>query len=331
MPVPPADFPVLQPDLQVSLYARLQALRDRYLIESLKQTVEAQDFDLKRVDGELARYAEPKSLKRIASFGFRGEVFFPVPYVIGRNPFLLGYYRLLLGFSRKAFYEQGPFKRFAILEDQGNAKEALRPQIPAMCSSLSKSTNLLLEWINPINLTIVNELQMLTLGAQFRGSTNVKLGQDATNQFFNLITILLEPYQPQVKGRTLTVRNDSGLSVEVRFGSDPDVSITQRLTSQSRKLVAIEIKGGTDVSNVWNRLGEAEKSHQTARRKGFNELWTVLRVNVVSDAVTLSQAKEKSPSTTHFFYLDRILDGTTDDGRIFRQLLGSIMGVQLAP
>jgi hypothetical protein len=51
------------------------------------------------------------------------------------------------------------------------------------------------------------------------------------------------------------------LPVEVRFGSDPDVSITQQLKSQQRKLVAIELKGGTDVSNVWNRLGEAEKSH----------------------------------------------------------------------
>jgi hypothetical protein len=46
--------------------------------------------------------------------------------------------------------------------------------------------------------------------------------------------------------------------------------------------------------------------------------------------MTLKKAREKSPSTTHFFYLDKIMDGTTDDGRTFRQLLGSIMGVTLA-
>src|SRR5258708_2445865 len=143
MPQQSSDFPVLLPDLQISLYARLQALRERYLSESLKKTVEADDFDLRVVDGELAKYADAKNLKRIASFGLRGEVIFPVPYVLGRNPFLLGYYRLLLGFSRKAFYEQGPFKRFDGREDQGKLKAAPQPQLPALCLSLSKSASML--------------------------------------------------------------------------------------------------------------------------------------------------------------------------------------------
>ena len=142
-------FPVLKPDLQESLYSRLQALRERYLIESLRKTVEAEDFDLQVVDSELAKYADAKNLKRIASFGLRGEVLFPVPYVLGLNPFLLGYYRLLLGFSRKAFYEQGPFKRFDSLEDQGKVKDVLQPQLPDLCVSLSKSASMLVEWINP--------------------------------------------------------------------------------------------------------------------------------------------------------------------------------------
>lgn len=103
----------------------------------------------------------------------------------------------------------------------------------------------------------------------------------------------------------------------MRFGSDPDVSITQQLKSQQRKLVAIEIKGGTDVSNVWNRLGEAEKSHQTAKHSGFNELWTVLRVDVVTYPNMLKKAGEKSPSTTHFFYLDRSWTGLQTKGRSF--------------
>jgi hypothetical protein len=330
MPNPSSDFPVLRPDLQVSLYSRLQALRERYLIESLKKTVESEDFDLKVVDRELAKYADAKNLKRIASFGLRGEVFFPVPSVLGLNPFLLGYYRLLLGFSRKAFYEQGPFKSFGSLEDQGKIKGALQPRLPALCVSLSKSASMLVEWINPISVGIVNELQMLTLGTQFRGSKNVGLGQAAIDQFFNLLTVMLDPYQPTIKGRKITLKNDSKLLCEVRCASDPDVSVTQQLKSQTRKLAAIEIKGGTDVSNIWNRLGEAEKSHQTARHQGFNELWTVLRVDVVTDPNALKKAHEKSPSTTHFFYLDRIPDGTTDEGKTFRQLLGSIMGATMA-
>lgn len=104
-----SSFPVLKPDLQVSLYSRLQALRERYLIESLKKTVEAEDFDLTTVDAELSKYADAKNLKRIASFGLRGEVFFPVPYVLARNPFLLGYYSAVDG-----FFPQGVLRARAV-------------------------------------------------------------------------------------------------------------------------------------------------------------------------------------------------------------------------
>jgi hypothetical protein len=144
-----SSLPVIKPDLQVSLYSQLQALRERYLIESLKKTVGSEDFDLKALDAELATYADAKNLKRIASYSLRGEIFFPVPYVIARNPFLLGYYRLLLGFSRKAFYEQGPFKRFHSLEDRGKIGETLQSELPALCVSLSASASMLVESNRP--------------------------------------------------------------------------------------------------------------------------------------------------------------------------------------
>jgi hypothetical protein len=32
--------------------------------------------------------------------------------------------------------------------------------------------------------------------------------------------------------------------------------------------VAVEIKGGKDYSNIHNRIGEAEKSHQKAKKEG---------------------------------------------------------------
>jgi uncharacterized membrane protein YiaA len=40
----------------------------------------------------------------LAKHGLRGELVYPVPYLFANNPFLLGYYRLLLGFSQKEFY-----------------------------------------------------------------------------------------------------------------------------------------------------------------------------------------------------------------------------------
>lgn len=55
----------------------------------------------------------------IASFGLRGEVFIPVPCVLRANPYLLGYYRLLLGLSQKETYNKGPFGRFKAMEERG--------------------------------------------------------------------------------------------------------------------------------------------------------------------------------------------------------------------
>lgn len=58
-------------------------------------------------------------MRKVASFGLRGEVLFAVPCVLAANPCLLGYCRLLLGLSQKEFYGKGPFGRFKRLEDEG--------------------------------------------------------------------------------------------------------------------------------------------------------------------------------------------------------------------
>jgi hypothetical protein len=324
-------FPVLKPSGQIDFYARLQAVRERYLSEALKKTVDDPASDLDTLNSELADYVDAKQLKHLASFGLRGEVCFPVPYLFRRNPYLLGYYRLLYGFSCKAFYDQGPFKRFHPLENDGAIQSRLEPLIPAFCRSLAKTGEMLVELISPVSLSVVNDLQVLTLGAQFRGSGNVKVGQDAIGTFFELMKLLLAAYNPKVKGRRITFLNDSKLPVSVRVASDPDVSITMKLDAEERKLVAIELKGGTDASNIWNRLGEAEKSHAKARADGFNGLWTVTRVDLNSDPDLQKKARRQSATTTRFFFLDRIADPTAPEAISFRQVLGSIMGVKLAP
>ncbi|MGH9582956.1 MAG: XcyI family restriction endonuclease [Bryobacteraceae bacterium] len=297
----------------------------------MKKTVDDPSFDLEALNSELSEYADSKHLKRLASFGLRGEVCFPVPYLFRRNAYLLGYYRLLYGFSCKAFYDQGPFKRFQRLENDGIVRHDLEALIPAFCRSLARTGEMLLEAVNSVSLSVVNDLQVLTLGAQLRGSGNVKLGQNATDSFFGLMKVLLAAYNPKVKGHAIGFQNDSKLPVSVRFGSDPDVSITLKLEAEERKLVAIELKGGMDVSNIWNRLGEAEKSHAKAKASGFNELWTVTRIDLNSDPELHKKARRQSASTTRFFFLDRIADPTTPEAISFRQVLGSIMGVNLAP
>ena len=94
---------------------------------------------------------------------------------------------------------------------------------------------------------------------------------------------------------------------------DPEVTV-----------IAIEIKGGHDVSNIHNRVGEAEKSHQKARKAGFVECWTIINVDRFDDA----KLKRESPATDRFFRLSAIAAQAGSEFADFRSRLRSLTGVR---
>lgn len=315
-----AKFPVLKPSLQVSFFYRLQTLRGLYLGEALARAVET--ASVPQLDKELGRYVRSKPLAKVASFGLRGEIFFPAPNLIRASPSLAGYYRLLLGLSQKEFYNKGPFGRFKRLEDRGELPARTAKDIPAFCRSLVRSAEMLVEGIDRLSLQTVHDLQVLTLGPQLRGSQNTKLGQDATREIYELIHDIVSKYLVTGTQRALVLKNDSDHSVSIDFSSDPDVSVTSQLPTETRSVVSMEVKGGTDASNIHNRLGEAEKSHRKAKDRGFSEFWTIIRVDV-----DRSMAAQESPTTTHFFHLDKICNRSTAESKQFRHLLSSLVGI----
>ena len=89
--------------------------------------------------------------------------------------------------------------------------------------------------------------------------------------------------------------------------------------------VAIEVKGGTDVSNAHNRAGEAEKSHQKARDSGFPEFWTVIS----KQGLQLPKLKRESPTTNHWFDVTEVLAREGTDWDDFRQRLAGAVGIPL--
>jgi hypothetical protein len=113
-----------------------------------------------------------------------------------------------------------------------------------------------------------------------------------------LIKNIVDPYVTDIGEKHIKIKNDSNRTVMIKFLSDPDIHISEKIGKTVRPLLSIEIRGGRDASNVFNRLGEAEKSHQTARVKGFCEFWTIIGVEV-----NLNRAKEKSPTTSVFSIL----------------------------
>ena len=120
--------------------------------------------------------------------------------------------------------------------------------------------------------------------------------------------------------------NASKRKVVIAFSSDPDISIFEELANGSRNVVAIEIKGGGDASNIWNRLGEAEKSHQSAKQRGFVEFWTIYNV----PALSLEKAHIKSPTTNRFYSLIELSSSKSTQFSDFRERLISLVGIAAA-
>ena len=315
-------LPVLKPDLQIAFYQKLKSINNQYLYQALSDTVK--DLSIPNIDKQLADYVDHESIKKVASYGLRGELFFPVPCIMESNPKLLGYYRLLLGISQKEFYNKGPFGAFKRMEEQGIISEKIRQQIEPLCISLIGTAEIMIGEIDDLSLTTIRDLQILTLGPQLRGGLNTEFGKNATDKIFKLLKSLVSPYLKSETVRALIIENDSNRIVTIEFSSDPDISIIEKIGSTNRPLVSIEIKGGKDKSNIHNRIGEAEKSHQKAKGKNFFEFWTMLRVDL-----DYAHAKRESPTTTRFFNIDHIQDPNNEEYQLFRDLLSSLLSIQI--
>nr|VFK20912.1 MAG: XcyI restriction endonuclease [Candidatus Kentron sp. LPFa] len=317
------EFKVPEPDLQIAFYHRLQEIRNICLLDALLSTVA--HLEITEIDRQLAEFVSNTGLQQVAVWGLRGELVFAVPCVLHKNPQLLGYYRLLLGVSQKEFYgNRYGFGRFKIMEERGRISAKNADGVTDLCRVLCKSGESLAENVGPLSRDGVHELTLLTLGPQLRGGALNILGNIATRKIFGLIQSLL-PVEIVADGeRSMEVRNAAGRIVRIEFAADPDICIKEELPSgKSRSLIAIEIKGGKDHSNIHNRIGEAEKSHQKAKNEGYVECWTI--VGIADLAVEL--AKQESPTTDKFYHIDRIMERDSEECSDFRENLLARIGL----
>ncbi|MGD1119923.1 MAG: XcyI family restriction endonuclease [Dehalococcoidales bacterium] len=314
-------FPLIKPDLQISFYHRLQTFRNSYLAEALSSTVKKSNIP--KLDTELAKYVDAQSHTKLASFGIRAEVLFPVPSLIIERPSLVGYYRLLYGLSRKEFYRISVMSQFKRLEERNLISDEVKQVLPALCKCLAHTARLMIEGVDELSMKTIGDLQLLTLGAQLRGGQNTKLGKDAAAEVFGIIEKIIHKDLVEEGPRKLVLKNAAGREVIVSFSSDPDIAITESLASVVRPVVSIEIKGGTDISNIHNRLGEAEKSHQKAKARGFFEFWTIIAAEV-----KIEKAHQESPTSSRFFHLSQLRKTTSSEYNEFCDLVQSMVGIK---
>jgi XcyI restriction endonuclease len=315
-------FPILMPSVQIGFYKRLMDAQSEYLLPALLSLVAT--LDLAQLDSDLHAFAGNARLASIASFGLRGELVFPTPCVLKAKPSLLSYYRLLLGFSQKEFHK-APFSAFSSMESQGILSVKAAFSLESLCSSLCESAWQLVSEMPLISQDILHSLTLLTLGSQLRGSYNTLLGQKASKRVFEVIRDLVRPAILTEDATSIVIRNAAGRSVRIEFAPDPDIAIREQLASgKFNNRIAIEIKGGTDISNIHNRLGEAEKSHQKAKNQGFNQFWTMVNVERLNHEL----ARRESPTTTAFFSIDHITDSGSSEHGEFRELLQAELGLK---
>lgn len=316
------------PSLQIDFAALLLSLRSAYLGEALSRAVG--ELDIQVVDSELIELVGNDSLSKLAARGLRGELVYAVPSVLRRNPRLLGYYRLLLGFSQKEFYKSSlGTTSFKAMEMEGVLGRTTEIRLRELCLALVGSARSLCDGIGyqNVDIPLLDDLQLLTLGPQLRGGANVKRGAAAILAVFELIRSIVHASVESEDVRSLTVRNAAGRLVRIEIASDPDLVITEELSASRRLLIAVEVKGGTDFSNIHNRIGEAEKSHQKARRVGYTECWTIVNVDRFDEDI----ARRESPSTDRFYRLPELLSPASPSGGDFRDRVIALTGIPSKP
>jgi XcyI restriction endonuclease len=140
------------PRLQIEFSVALAEIRRLYLVEALSATVSR--LKIAELDKEIGQLVPPDALAKVAAHTLRAELIFPVPMLLKANPYLLGYYRLLYGFSQKIFYtaETG-VGSFKAMEMRGVLSSVVQPRLEGLCKVLIGCGVVLLDGIGPTRLS----------------------------------------------------------------------------------------------------------------------------------------------------------------------------------
>ena len=314
---------VPEPTRQIAFHELLVAARKTVLRDALRAAVAA--LPPATVRKELGEFVPSDAQKLLALAGIRDEVVFPIPSVLREKPTLVGYYRLLLGTSQKQFYASGsglaPFKA---MEERGVLASKPEEGLEVFCRQMALALAALIEQISPrVTERDIGELPLLTLGSQFQGSNNNRIGQAATAEVFLAVKEIVSDHIVDESETEIVVLNSAGRKVHIKLAADPDVRFLEEFDEELRPRLAIEIKGGTDRSNAHNRAGEAEKSHQKAKALGYPECWTVIAKKGLDPKVL----EGDSPTTNLWFDAAHVLAREGGDWDQFQTRLVGIVGI----
>lgn len=316
-------FPI--PEQQIDFSFALLKARGLYLQDALGLAVE--NLDIAELDKELTRLAPKTCLAALAKHGLRGELAFASPSVLRANPQLLAYYRLLLGYSQKEFFTKATgASSLKCMETEARLPARMNGTLDDLCRALNQMACQLITGIGPerVSKRLLDDLSLLTFGPQLRGGANVRKGDAAIVRVFETIHAIVKKAVKATEANRIEIKNAARRTVLIEFAADPDIIIREQMPSGFRNIIAIEIKGGTDFSNIHNRIGETEKSHRKARSEGYTECWTVMNV----DKLDRPMARKESPSTDQFYLMSHLADTKSGEYQDFKNRIVSLTGIK---
>jgi hypothetical protein len=313
----------LSPSRQVIFHQMLVAARKTVLMDALSEALG--QIDPKVTKKQILKYVPADAQKVLAASGIRDEHVFPLPSVLEKQPRLIGYYRLLLGISQKRFYRSGTgMSPYESMEKRGALNAKNPPDLDGFCSVMAENLADLVRQISPkITARDVSELPLLTLGAQLYGSNNNAIGKQATLDVFLSVAEIVKKFIVAQDRSKIIIKNASKRKVVIALSADPDIRVQEEFEDKLRNVLAIEIKGGTDVSNAHNRAGEAEKSHRKAKKQDFRDYWTLIALAGLDP----TQLQQESPTTNSWFDVAQVLAREGSDWTEFRSRFAGSVGI----
>lgn len=313
------------PERQIYVHGFLARTRSHALHDAVRTA--AKTVSPSALNTEMARYAPEPARQFLQGSDIRDELVFAAPSVLRAAPACLGYYRLLLGVSQKLFYARPTgLGMFSSMEDRGVIGVKAAPFVADLCRELNVEIAALVTSLEPgLSATDIEQLPLMTLGAQADGSWRTQIGEKATRGVYEALKSVIKGQQMQYRdiGASLSLQNKAGRTVTLALAADPDVVVMETSNEHEFLKVAVEIKGGTDVSNVHNRAGEAEKSHQKAKGRGATSFWTI----VGKTGVQLDVLRNESPTTNEWFDLEQVLQRAGDDWQRLVNHVLVVMGI----
>lgn len=177
-------FTPIPSDMSINLFQSLLSARELQLQPALDATVQV--VGVISIDGELHRLVPLPTLNYLASLDMRGERVFPVPSIVRHAPQLIGYYRMLLGISKKDFSQTNKlgYGPWATAEARNAISTRLDPYVEDFCRALITPLAELVEAsrrLKPLNDRDLSDLALLTLGPTLQGGRNNLVGQQAAS------------------------------------------------------------------------------------------------------------------------------------------------------